>query len=127
MIYIEALAQGELNARPIARTFQYSDGTDELILRHSIEMVEEKLEKKMRINVNEALLAYCSYVTGKMRAKAPAAAIEKGARDLLSAKQVMIGVPETLRTIALDAIVDNRRERITIREPIPSTEYVTAT
>jgi urease gamma subunit len=126
MIYIRVLAQGEPDAQPLARTFQYSDGTDELILRHSVEMVEEKLGKKMRINVNEALLLYCNYIAGRMRAKEPAAAIEAGAGNLLSAEQVLIGVPETLRTVVLDAIVDGRRERIAMREPIQSRGYVMA-
>ena len=49
----------------------------------------------------------------------PFEAKEKSAGDILVAGQVMVDVSETLRTIALDGIVDGRREVVTLREPHP--------
>jgi urease gamma subunit len=121
MIYVKATVKGEQDMALFTRVFQYSDETDELILHHSVEMVNEKLGKKGRINVNEALLAYCHYVASQLREGRRAGAIEKGASKILSAEQVMIGVPETLRTIALDAIVDERRVQLTLNQPIAAT------
>ncbi|MEM3160273.1 MAG: urease subunit gamma [Nitrososphaera sp.] len=126
MIYIKATARGEPDALPLARTFQYADKDDELILHHSVEMVKEKLLKNMKLNVNEALLLYAYFVTSQMRAKKHTGAIEKDAKAVLSAGQVMIGVPETLRTIAFDAVVDGRRDWVVLKEPIPSSGYIMA-
>jgi urease gamma subunit len=89
-------------------------------------MVREKLGKKRKINVNEALLAYCNYVVTEVRAGKRAGAIKKGAREILSVDQVMIGVPETLRTIAIDAIVDERRVQLTLNQPIAAAGYAMA-
>lgn len=126
MIYIKATAKGEPDAPPLFRTFRYADEGDELILHHSVEMAREKLLKNMKLNVNEALLMYAYFVAGQMRAKKGAGEIEKDAKAILSAGQVMIGVPETLRTIAFDAVVDGRRDWVVLREPIPSSGYMMA-
>ena len=126
MIYIKATVKGEPDTLPLARTFQYADEGDELILHHSVEMIKEKILKNMKLNVNEALLMYAYFVASEMRAKKRAGAIEKDAKTLLSAGQVMVGVPETLRTIAFDAVVDGRREWVVIKEPIPASGYMMA-
>lgn len=126
MIYIKATVKGETDVAPFTKVFQYSDETDELILHHSAEAVKERLGKQLKINVNEALLVYCHHVAIQVRAKKRAGTIEKGAKDVLHAEQVMIGVPETLRTIALDAIVDGRRVQVTLNQPIPATSYAMA-
>ena len=126
MIYIKATANGEPGTLPLAKTFQYADKDDELILHHSVEMVREKILKSMKLNVNEALLLYAHFIASQMRAKKPAGAIEKDAMTLLSAGQVMIGVPETLRTIAFDAVVDGRRDWVTLKEPIPMSGHIMA-
>lgn len=126
MIYIKATAKGEQDALPLARTFQYSDESDELILQHSVEMIREKLLKNMKLNVNEALLLYAHFVASQIRAKKRADVIEKDARTLLSAGQVMVGVPETLRTIAFDAVVDGRRDWVVLKELIHSSGYIMA-
>jgi urease gamma subunit len=126
MIYVKATVKGEPDVAPFTKVFQYSDKTDELILHHSVEAVKERLGRQLKINVNEALLVYCHYVAIQMRAKKRAGAIEKGAKDVLHAEQVMIGVPETLRTIALDAIVDERRVQVMLNQPMSATGYAAA-
>ncbi|MEO9295073.1 MAG: urease subunit gamma [Nitrososphaera sp.] len=124
MIYIRATAYGEPDASPLVKVYQYSDSGDELILEHSAAMVQEKLGKGMKVNVNEAMLLYCHHVASAMRAKKVAEAIEKSAKRVLAPEQVMVGVPETLRTISLDAIVDGRRALIRLDELIPSAGYI---
>jgi urease subunit gamma len=126
MIYIKVTVKGETDAPPLTRIFQYSDETDELILLHSVEMIREKLEKNMKLNVNEALLLYTHHVATGMRAKKRAGAIEKSAGSVLSAGQVLVGVPETLRLISFDAVVDSRREWVVLKEPIPTLGYIMA-
>lgn len=123
MIYVKATVKGEQDVAPFTRVFHYSDKTDELILHHSAEAVKEKLGRQLKINVNEALLVYCHYVAIQVRAKKRFGAIEKGARDVLSVAQVMIGVPETLRTIVIDVIVDERRVQVMLNQPIQGAGY----
>ena len=127
MIYIKATVKGEPDAPPLTRTFQYADESDELILHHSMEMTREKLLKNMKLNVNEALLLYAYFVASGMRAKKQARTIEKDAKMILSVGQVMVGVPETLRTIAFDAVVDGRRDWLVLKNPVPASGYIMAT
>jgi urease gamma subunit len=61
-----------------------------------------------------------------VRSKKRAAEIENDAKTVLSPSQVMVGVPETLRTIRIDAIVDGRREWLTLKEPMQTSAYVMA-
>jgi urease subunit gamma len=124
MIYIKATVKGEPDAPPFTKVFQYSDATDELILRHSVQAAKDKLDRDLKLNVNEALLLYACTVVMKVRSKNRAAEIENDARTLLSPSQVMVGVPETLRTIRIDAIVDGRREWLTLKEPMQTSAYV---
>lgn len=121
MIYIRATAHGEPDVPPLVRVYQYSDGDDELILEHSAAMVQEKLGKGLKVNVNEAMLLCCHQVVRSMRQ----GAVDKNAR-ILAAEQAMVGVAETLRVIMLDAVVDGRRQVITLKEPIPPTGYAMA-
>jgi urease gamma subunit len=121
MIYIRAAAHSESDVPPIVRIYQYSDGDDELILEHSAAMVQEKLGKGLKVNVNEAMLLYCYHVMQGMRA----GAVDENTK-VLAADQAMVGVAETLRTIVLDAVVDGRRKVITLKEPIPPTGYAMA-
>ncbi|MEO9363406.1 MAG: urease subunit gamma, partial [Nitrososphaera sp.] len=90
------------------------------------EMAKDKLDGNLKLNVNEAFLLYAYFVVTQVRAKKKAAEIEKDARSLLSQARVMIGVPETLRVITFDAIVDGKREWVTLKEPIPVSGYVMA-
>jgi urease subunit gamma len=51
--------------------------------------------------------------------------IEIGAQDILSSDQVMIGVPETLREMSFDVIVDDLPEqRIKFNEPMKISNYM---
>lgn len=126
MIYIKATAKGEPEAPALTRTFQYADATDELILQHSVEMVREKLLKNLKLNVNEAMLLYAYFVACEIRAKKHAGTIENDAKTVLNAGQVLVGVPETLRTISFDAVVDGRREHVVLSEPVPASGYIMA-
>jgi urease gamma subunit len=90
-------------------------------------MIEEKLQRNMEINTNEALIAYCSYVVKSIRAGKQDSEIKKGASTILSAKNVMIGVPETLQEITFEAIINSKVARkITLKQPIPPSGYIMA-
>ncbi|MGB6589876.1 MAG: urease subunit gamma [Candidatus Nitrosopolaris sp.] len=125
MIVIRAEVRGEPDVPPFTRVFEYLDESDEEIFYGSIKIIKEKLSKKSRVNTNESLALYCGYVVDELRAHKSTDTIEKNAPIILS-ENVMIGVPETLRTISFEVILDNiPKKKITLHEPIP-TSYTMA-
>jgi urease gamma subunit len=118
MIVIKAEVKGEPDTPPFKRIFEYHDESDEEIFFASLNMIREKLSKKLRLNTNETLALYCGYVAEQLRAHKSTDNIEKNAPVIFS-ENVMIGVAETLRTISFDVILDNSpKKKITLHEPI---------
>jgi urease gamma subunit len=75
-------------------------------------------------------LFYCAYVVSELRDHKSIDSIEKNASRILSTDKVMIGVPETLRKITFEAIVDNnmpKKQIITFDEPMPRSSYILTT
>lgn len=123
MIRVKATVKGEPDMPAFTRVFD----SDEEIFSSSASMIEEKLQRNMKINANEALMAYCSYVVKSIRDGKQDNEIRKGAGQVLSAKNVMIGVPETLREIMFEAVIDSRAaRRIMLKQPIPPSSYIMA-
>jgi urease subunit gamma len=122
MIRVKATVRGEPDVPPFTRVFDY----DEQVFFTSAAVIEEKIRRNMKINANEALVAYCSYVVKSVHAGSKDGDIQKGAAKVLSANNVMIGVPETLQTITFETTLDNRVRRVTIKEPIPASSYMMA-
>jgi urease gamma subunit len=88
----------------------------------SLELI--KLSKNLRINTNESLVLYCGYLVDQLRARRSIDSIEINAAKILEPDNVMIGVPETLRAISFEVILDNLTiKKISFIEPIPATNY----
>jgi urease gamma subunit len=118
MIVIKAEVKGEPDTPPFKRIFEYHNESDEEIFFGSINIIREKLSKKLRLNTNETLALYCGYVVDQLRAHKSTDTIEKNAPMIFS-ENLMIGVAETLRTISFDVILDNSpKKKITLHEPI---------
>jgi urease gamma subunit len=127
MIHIKATVKGEPDTAPFTQTFFYADMSDEQVFCNSVGMIKEKLDKNLRININEALIIYCAYILNELRARKPVRVIEKNAQKILPADKVMIGVPETLRKITFEAKIDRLPNRaIILKEPIPTSSYILA-
>jgi urease subunit gamma len=122
MTRVKATVKGEQEVPPFTRIFDY----EEEIFFSSATMVEEKIRQKMRINANEALMAYCAFVVKSIRAGKKDRNIQKEASEILSTDSVMIGVPETLQAITFEASLDNKFRKVTIREPIPTSNFIMA-
>jgi urease gamma subunit len=122
MIHIKAVIRGEPDTLPFTMVFQYVDKSDEQIFCRSVEMIKEKLAKNLKINTNESLVIYCAYVVSAIRSHQSVNSIENNGPKILSDKRVMIGVPETLRRITFEAMIDNFPKKwIVFDEPIPLT------
>ncbi len=126
---IRAKVKGEPDTIPFIRTFSLQDRSDEEIFFGMAAAVQDKLARKLKINVNEALVVYCALVLDQALKGVDARTIQDSARTILSAGDVMIGVPETLHTVTFELAINGRAERIVLEEPIPipSRRYYTAT
>lgn len=119
--------QGEPDTAPFTRFYQFYNRTDYTILSNSIKSINNKLSKKMKININETLYIYLKYLIDQLRSHKKRNEIIKNASKLLTPDQVMIGVPESLRKINFSIKLEStQRLRITIKEPISTTSYVLA-
>src|SRR5437660_5523570 len=124
MILIKAEVRGEPDVRPFTSIFEYHNKTDEQIFFDSLELIKGKLAKNLRINTNESLALYCGYIVDHLRARISIDSIENNSPTILLPDQVMIGVPETLRIISFEVILDNSpKKTISFRESIPTTRY----
>ncbi len=123
MIHVRATVRGERDVPPFAKVFDY----DEDAFFASAKMIEEKIHKNIKINTSEALTAYCAYVVKGIRAGKKDSEIQNDVSKLLSENSVMIGVPETLQVITFEVAIEKHKTRkITINEPIPTSNYIMA-
>lgn len=125
MIDIKVWVQGETDTPPFVKVFQYPDKEEESIFFNTIASIKKKIGMGLKINTNETLAFYCTYLIKQMRAHKSLEQIEKAAQSILSSDQVLIGVPETLREMSFDAIVDDFPEqRIKFIEPMKISNYM---
>ena len=119
--------QGEPDTTPFTRIYQFYNKADYIILSNSIKTINNKLSRKMKININETLYIYLNHIIDQLRSHKRRNEIIKNASKLLTPDQVMIGVPESLRRINFSIKLEStQRLRITIKEPISTTSYVLA-
>lgn len=125
MIDIRVIVRGESDTPPFVRMFQYYDKDEESIFLNSVLAIKEKVEKRLKINANESVVVYCAYVIDQVRDHKSQDDIENAVHDVLSSDQVLIGVPETLREMSFDVIVDKYlKQRIKFSEPMKISNYI---
>lgn len=125
MIDINVLVRGEIDNPPFVKSFQYRDKEEEEILFNTVASIEKKLERGLKINVNETLAIFCAYVIEELRGHRSQAEIENAAQGIISSDQVLIGVPETLREMNFEVIVDDFPvRRLKFLEPMKISNYI---
>jgi urease gamma subunit len=125
MIDIKVMVRGEIDTPPFIRVFQFPDKEEESIFFNVIVSIKKKIEMDLRINANESLAIFCAYVIEQMREYKSQDQIENAAQGILTSDQVMIGVPETLREMSFDVIVDDfPKQRIKFNEPMKISNYM---
>lgn len=125
MIYIKITVKGEPDTFPFTKVYQYSSKSDEEIFINSAIMIKDRLDKNLKININEAILVYSAFIVSELRDSRPIEQIQKNASQLLSPKQVMIGVPETLRIMSFEVMLDDRYMKfIVLNTPIQISDYI---
>ena len=119
--------QGEPDTAPFTRIYQFSNKSDYIILSNSMKSIDNKLSRRLKININETLYVYLKYVIDQLRRHKKRNEIIKNASKLLKPDQVMIGVPESLRKIKFNIKLENKQRLcITLKEPISISSYVLA-
>jgi urease subunit gamma len=125
MIKIKVWVRGENDTPPLVKIFQYPDREEESIFFNTVASIKKKIGMRLKINTNETLAIYCAYLIEQIRSYMSLDQIEKGAQSILSTDQVLIGVPETLRVMSFDAIVDDfLKQRIKFIEPLKISNYM---
>jgi len=125
LLNVKVTVEGEPDTSPFTRIYHFYSMTDYIILSNSIKAINNKLSRKLKININETLYIYLKYVIDQLRSRGNRNEIKKNISRLLTPDQVMIGVPESLRKISFNIRVENtQRLCITIKEPITTTSYV---
>ena len=125
MIKIETVVKGESDLF-FTKLFEFRN-EDEIILHSAIELIKDKLSKKLKLNVNEALLIYCAHIVSELRSNKSESEIVNNSSKILTRDNVLIGVPETLREITFNVTLENIPKRIIkYIEPIPTENYIMA-
>jgi len=124
LIHVKVTVTGEPDIPPLTKIFQ-DDSRSEKVFLSSVQLIKERLARNLRININETLLVYCNYVVSELRHEKPIDTIKNEAKEILSASNVMIGVPESIRKLSFDVLLDNKpKVTITLDEPIPTSDYI---
>lgn len=124
MIHVKAIVTGEPDVPPLTKIFQ-DDTNSEKIFLSSVQLIKDRLAKNLRININETLLVYCAYVVSELRDGKLINVIQNNAKKILSADNVMIGIPESIRKISLEISIDEKQTiTIILDEPIPTSDYI---
>jgi urease gamma subunit len=88
-------------------------------------MVKDKLSRNLRLNIHETLHVFCAYVVSEIRSGKSESQIIYNSSKILTRDNVLFGVPETLRQITFNTIVDNLPKKIIqFTEPIPTMNYI---
>ncbi len=125
MIYIKITIKGEPDTSPFTKVYQYSSKSDEEIFINSAIFIKDRLAKNLKININEAILVYSSFIVSELRDGKSIEQIQTNTSQLLGPEQVMIGVSETLRTMSFEVMLDDGCMKfIVLNTPIQISDYI---
>jgi urease subunit gamma len=125
LIFIKITIKGESDVSPFTSVYQYSSKSDEEIFTNAVIMIKDRLDRNLKININEAITVYSAFIVSELRDGKSIEQIQKNASHLLSPEQVMIGVPETLRKMSFEVMLDDRYMKfIVLNTPIQISDYI---
>lgn len=120
---VKVTVQGEDDAFSFTKVFQYGIYDDNVFVA-SVKKVKETLDRNLRINIDQALLVFISYVVNSLKTGKSRNEIKEQSSKILSHEQVMIGVPEMMQKLDFDVKLDDQSTVISINRPIPIPDYV---
>lgn len=114
---ITVTIRGEPDVAPYSKRFLF-DRPDDEAFAASCDRIKKALERRQRININEALLLFSGLIVSSVMGGRTHDEIREEVAAALSAEQVMIGVPEMLQGLYFELATGGRRFTISIRRPI---------
>ncbi len=78
------------------------DELDETIFFNTFKIVETKIKRQLRINLNESMWFYCGCVLNQLHLGTDIDEIRTNLSKILSEEMVMIGVVELMKKIEID-------------------------
>lgn len=121
---IEVLVQGDPDTKPFTKIFHY-EKLDNGVFLESAQLIKKRLANNMRLNINETLDWFVTYIITSLDEGKTINEIQKHIPELLSPYQVMIGVPESLRLLTFTITRNNTRNNlISITTPICINQYL---
>ena len=125
MIDIQITIKGENVQNSSFKKYYYPHESDEEIFFNSVQLVVSRIEKKLKLNLNEVLTIFLDFLVREYRKKSGIDEIKDNLSKLLTHDQVLIGVPELVKKIEFSGIIDTSPKlTIVLNEPILIPEYV---
>jgi urease gamma subunit len=78
------------------------DEIDETIFFNTFHVVETKIKRQLRINLNESMWFYCGYILNQLHLGTGIDEIKRQLSKKLSEQMVMIGVMELMKKIEIE-------------------------
>ncbi len=108
---------GEPDILPYKKRFRFQKPDDEIFIA-SCEKIQKMQTLQQKININETLLLFAGFVVSYIMEGKTANRTRQDASSILSAGQVMIGVPEMLQRLDFEVILD-KKYTVSLYRPIP--------
>jgi len=125
LIDIQITIKGENVQNSSFKKYYYPHESDEEIFFNSVQLVVARVEKKLKLNLNEVLTIFLDFLVREYRKKSDIDEIKDNLSKLLTHDQVLIGVPELVKNIEFSGIIDtNPKLTVVLDEPILIPEYV---
>ena len=125
MIDVQITIKGENTQNSFYKKYYYPNESDEEIFFNSVQLVISRIEKKLKINLNEVLTIFLDFLVREHRKKRDIDEIKENLSKLLTHDQVLIGVPELVKKIEFSGRIDlNPKFTIVLNEPILIPEYI---
>ena len=125
MIDVQITIKGENAQNSSYKKYYYPNESDEEIFFNSVQLVIDRIEKKLKINLNEVLTIFLDFLVREHRKKRDIDEIKENLSKLLTHDQVLIGVPELVKKIEFSGRIDlNPKFTIVLNEPILIPEYI---
>lgn len=118
---ITITVHGEPDILPYKKRFQFQSPEDVAFVA-SCQKIKEMLNRQQKININEALLLFSAFVVASIKERKSKSMIKEKASSVLSADQVMIGVPEMLQRLDFEVVFEETFT-VSISRPIPIQDF----
>ena len=125
MIDVQITIKGENAQNSFYKKYYYPNESDEEIFFNSVQLVTARIEKKLKINLNEILTIFLDFLVREYRKKRYIDEIKYNLSKLFTYDQVLIGVPELVKKIEFSGWIDtNQKFTMVLNEPILIPEYI---